>query len=117
MELASLSTEPQIEISYTPSSSTGLPSPPPLPNASIGFHPAKKVKTDKTKVKVKFTFFSTVSGSTFQCKLDKGPFAPCTSPKTYKVKPGKHVFSVEAVSAGGTDPTPATFKFKVKATH
>ncbi len=47
-------------------------------------------------------------------KLDKGAFAPCTSPKSYKVKPGKHTFSVEAVSAGGTDPTPASFSFKVK---
>ena len=50
----------------------------------------------------------------FECKLDKGAFAPCTSPKTYKVKPGKHTFSVEALSAAGTDPTPATFSFKVK---
>jgi hypothetical protein len=30
------------------------------------------------------------------------------------VKPGKHKFSVKAVSAGVTDPTPATFGFKVK---
>jgi hypothetical protein len=30
------------------------------------------------------------------------------------VKPGKHTFSVEAGSAAGTDPTPATFSFKVK---
>ncbi len=52
--------------------------------------------------------------ATFECKLDKGAFAPCTSPKTYKVKPGKHTFSVEAVAAAGTDATPATFSFKVK---
>ena len=52
--------------------------------------------------------------ATFQCKLDKGAFAPCTSPKTYKVKPGRHTFSVEAVAPAGTDATPATFSFKVK---
>jgi hypothetical protein len=55
-----------------------------------------------------------VAGATFQCKLDKGSFAPCISPKTYKVKKGKHTFSVEAVGPAGTDPTPATFSFKVK---
>ncbi|HEY1356028.1 MAG TPA: hypothetical protein VGF09_06905, partial [Solirubrobacterales bacterium] len=63
---------------------------------------------------VKFSFSSDVAGATFQCKLDKGSFAPCASPKTYKVKKGKHTFSVEAVGPGGTDATPATFSFKVK---
>jgi hypothetical protein len=46
-------------------------------------------------------------------QADKGAFAPCASPKSYKVKPGKHTFSVEAVNAAGADPTPATFSFKV----
>jgi hypothetical protein len=32
------------------------------------------------------------------------------------VKPGKHTFSVVAVSGGVQDPTPATFGFKVKKT-
>ena len=53
-------------------------------------------------------------GATFQCKLDKGAFAPCTSPKSYKVKTGKHTFSVEAVGSGRHRPQPATFSFKVK---
>lgn len=113
LELASLATEPQVEIVYTPS--TGPPAGPAVsPNTVLGFHPAKTVKTSKKKVKVKFTFSSNVTGATFKCKLDKGPFAPCTSPKTYKVRPGKHKFSVEAVSAGGTDRSPATFGFSVK---
>lgn len=87
--------------------------PPPIPNTVLGTHPKPKVVTAKSTAKVKFTFSSDVAGTTFKCKLDKGSFVACTSPKTYKVKPGKHVFSVEAVGPGGTDPTPATFRFKV----
>jgi len=95
------------------------PPPPPassaaVPNTTLGSHPKKTVKTSKKKAKVKFSFSSDVAGATFQCKLDRGAFSPCTSPKTYKVKPGKHAFSVEAVAAGGTDATPSTFNFKVK---
>lgn len=89
------------------------PPPPSAPDTILGSHPPKKIKTTKKKVKVKFTFSSSTAGATFQCKLDKAAFAPCTSPKRYKVKAGKHKFSVEAVKAGVTDPTPATFKFKV----
>jgi hypothetical protein len=85
-----------------------------LPETTITAKPKKTVKTKKKKAKVKFSFSSDVPGATFQCKLDKGSFAPCTSPKTYKVKTGKHTFSVEAIGPAGTDPTPATFSFKVK---
>jgi hypothetical protein len=49
-----------------------------------------------------------------KCKLDKRSFAPCSSPKRYKVKLGRHKFSVRAVSGAATDPTPAAFSFKVK---
>jgi glycine rich protein len=85
-----------------------------VPATTLGSHPKKKIKTKKKKVKVKFTFSSSEPGSTFECKLDKGAYAPCTSPKTYKVKLGSHVFTVRAKLAGVVDPTPATFKFKVK---
>ncbi len=89
----------------------------PPPNTVLGIHPKKVIKTDKKKVKVKFGFSSSTAGATFKCKLDKGAFAPCTSPKTYKVKLGKHKFTVKAVSAGAADPTPASFPFKVKKKH
>jgi hypothetical protein len=95
------------------------PAAPPPPSGStapdtlLGRHPGKRVKTAKKRVKVKFTFSSPTAGATFKCKLDNAQFAPCASPKTYKVKAGKHKFSVEAVGGGLTDPTPATFSFKV----
>jgi hypothetical protein len=84
------------------------------PQTVLRSHPKKTIKTKKKKVSVKFSFSSSDSGTTFKCKLDKGAFAACKSPKTYKVKLGKHTFSVEAVSGGVADPSPATFTFKVK---
>ncbi len=88
--------------------------PPIVPDTIIDSHPKKTTKTTKKKVRVKFSFSSDPTGATFKCKLDKGAFVPCVSPKTYKVKSGRHTFSVEAANSVGTDPTPATFSFKVK---
>lgn len=110
-------TPPKIELSYTaPSSPPVIPAPATGPNTILTSHPAKKVKTAKNRVKVKFSFSSPTAGATFKCKLDKASFAPCASPKTYKVKPGKHKFSVEAINGGVSDPSPASFSFKVTKT-
>jgi hypothetical protein len=97
----------------SPSPPTSTGGPPPAPQTLLGKHPPKKITTAKKKVKVKFTFSTSTSGATFKCKLDKGSFAPCSSPRTYKVKVGRHKFSVEAVNGGTADSTPATFVFKV----
>jgi hypothetical protein len=83
------------------------------PDTVLGFHPSNKVKTRKKRAKVKFTFSASATGATFECRLDKAAFAPCASPKSYKVKAGKHTFSVAAMSGGLADSTPATFRFKV----
>ena len=102
-------------VSYTVVAAAATkPNPSVSPETKLGSHPKKTIKTKKKKVKVKFGFSSSVAGATFKCKLDKGKFAACTSPKTYKVKPGKHTFSVVASSGGVADKTPATFSFKVK---
>ncbi|WP_225753255.1 Ig-like domain-containing protein [Actinotalea sp. Marseille-Q4924] len=64
-----------------------------------------------------FTFTATYGGATFECALDGLPFAPCTSPKTYSgVGAGAHQFQVRAISAAGTDPTPATGSWTVDLT-
>ncbi|PYM63467.1 MAG: hypothetical protein DME11_16895, partial [Candidatus Rokuibacteriota bacterium] len=54
-----------------------------------------------------FTFTATEAGSTFQCALDGGAFAPCASPQTYSaLASSNHTFQVRATdSAGNTDPT------------
>jgi hypothetical protein len=87
--------------------------PPPIPNTRIGVHPGLRVTTKLSRLKVSFGFSSDLPGATFECKVDKGPYKPCRSPKAFKVKPGKHRFSVRAVGPGGTDATPMTYKFKV----
>jgi hypothetical protein len=70
-------------------------------------------KLDKSKVK--FTFTSDEPGSTFECKLDKKAFKPCTSPRKVKrLDEGKHKFKVRAIdAAGNVDPSAAKDKFKV----
>jgi hypothetical protein len=71
---------------------------------------------DKTKKKTAtFEFTSSEPASTFECKLDSGPFQPCASPVTLKVKRGKHSFRVRATDqAGNVDGSPATDSWKVQ---
>ena len=82
------------------------------PETTITAGPKKKT----TKKKATFEFSSSEPRSTFECALDKGALASCTSPlKTKKLRPGKHTFSVRAKdAAGNVDATPATQSFKVK---
>ena len=76
---------------------------------------AKAPKRKSAKRKAKFEFTSSESGSTFQCKLDRGEFAACAAKAKFKVKPGKHKLEVAAIdAAGNVDPTPAKAKWKVK---
>jgi hypothetical protein len=69
--------------------------------------------TDKSKVKFKFA--ADAADSTFECKADKKPYSPCSSPRTVKnLDQGKHTFKVRAIdAAGNVDPSPAKDKFKV----
>jgi hypothetical protein len=62
-----------------------------------------------------FGFTAGERGSTFRCKLDRNPFVPCKSPKTYRnLKFGQHVFRVVALDpAGNMDPSPAVSRFQV----
>jgi hypothetical protein len=86
---------------------------PAAPDTTITKGPKKKT----TKRRPKFKFTATQAGSTFQCKLDKGQFASCTSPfAPPKLRLGKHVLRVRATGPTGVaDPTPAVRKFKVVA--
>ena len=63
-----------------------------------------------------FSFSSSEPGSSFECKLDSGPYAACSSPKTTAhLADGSHTFSVRATDpAGNIDPTPATRTFTVR---
>jgi hypothetical protein len=62
-------------------------------------------------------FSSSEAGSSFECKLDDGEFAACTSPDARTFADGPHTFSVRAKdAAGNVDQTPATKAFTVDTT-
>jgi hypothetical protein len=89
--------------------SFSVQTPKPAPETTITKGPKKTRKT-----RPKFKFSSSDPAATFQCKLDKGQFAPCASPfKAPRLRPGKHKLKVRAVGAGGTDATPAVRKFRI----
>ena len=76
---------------------------------------APKAKTKKKQATFEFTGTDARAVAGFECSLDGGAFAACTSPHTIKVKKGKHTFAVRATDqAGNVDATPATFAWKVK---
>jgi hypothetical protein len=60
-------------------------------------------------------WFSSSEASTFLCRLDKRPFKPCKSPRSYQgLKAGRHTFKVKAVDAAGNiDPTPAVTRIRL----
>ncbi len=64
-----------------------------------------------------FTFHGTNSPTSYQCKLDTGSWAVCTSPKSYTVIQGSHTFQVKAINAFGEDPTPASWSWLVDTTN
>ena len=64
-----------------------------------------------------FQFSASESSSTFECSVDGGVFAPCSSPYTTPLlAEGAHTFAVRATDAADhSDPTPATRSFTVSA--
>jgi hypothetical protein len=70
-----------------------------------------------TETSASFSFNSSESGSTFECKLDSAAFASCASPKSYSgLSVGAHTFSVQATdAAGNVDPSPASRTWTVQA--
>jgi hypothetical protein len=65
-----------------------------------------------------FEFSSSESGSTFECSLDGGAWARCTSPASYDgLSNGNHTFEVRAKDAAGNiDSTPASQSWTVDTT-
>jgi hypothetical protein len=83
------------------------------PDTTIVTHPTDPT----TSTDASFTFTSTETGSIFECKMDAGPFASCTSPKSYaglSAGGASHTFQVRATDAAlNTDASPATFTWTV----
>jgi uncharacterized membrane protein len=84
------------------------------PTVRILKHPRKRIVTSERRVRVTFRFREIgVSGKPTVCKLDRGKYRRCRSPKSYRVGPGRHAFRVKVYDPAGQDQTPAVFKFKV----
>jgi hypothetical protein len=97
------------------------PKPPPPPQArdttppvtGIRHRPRRILEVAHLPRRVAFTFRSE-AGARFSCKLDGRGFAPCGSPRGYRVGRGRHVFRVFAIDeAGNRDRSPALFAFRV----
>jgi hypothetical protein len=82
------------------------------PSAQITRGP--KDKTRKKTATFEFVGIDTRAVASFQCSLDGGAFATCTSPHTVKVKKGKQTFEVRAVDEAGNVGSPATDTWKRK---
>jgi glucose/arabinose dehydrogenase len=90
------------------------PPPPARPEVSAAVlhkHPPKRTRSRTAR----FSFGSRGDDDRFECKLDKGHFQTCHSPKIYKhLKPGSHAFAVVAVDPDGArEGKPAKFSWKV----
>ena len=84
------------------------------PDTSITASPADPSSASSAD----FSFTSTEGGSSFECRLDGGSFASCTSPASYTgLADGSHTFRVRATdTAGNTDASAAVFTWTVDAT-
>lgn len=66
------------------------------------------------KARIVLAFTAGEPGAVFRCRLDRGAYTPCHSPRAYRVGAGRHTVSVAAIDvAGNRDPSPALFRFRV----
>lgn len=89
--------------------------PPPPTKTAPKVTITKGPKKTSSSTTATFKFKASVSGSSFECKLDSSRWASCKSPKTYKkLKPGTHTFQVRAKATGLTGAA-AKSKFTIKS--
>lgn len=98
---------------FSPAASYGWTidtTPPPRPQ--IVTHPAAKT----AETNASFGFVDWERDASFECRLDKGSWASCKSPISYKsLQAGKHSFSVRAVDDAGNRSEAASFEWAIEA--
>jgi streptogramin lyase/subtilisin-like proprotein convertase family protein len=73
-----------------------------------------RVKTRTLFTTISFRFTSDDPDSRFRCSIDGRAYRLCQSPARYRLRRGRHTFSVVAVDAAGNeDATPATVRVRV----
>jgi hypothetical protein len=66
--------------------------------------------------RVTFRFAAVPEAASFECKLDRFPYRPCSSPHRVKPGRGRHRLLVRAVGLdGAVDPGPAAHRFRIAA--
>ncbi len=88
------------------------------PETTIGSNPPATTTQTNASFEFAGTDNRTPSGSlTFECRLDNGSYAACTTPKAYTgLATGSHTFSVRAKdAAGNTDLSPATYTWTIQS--
>lgn len=106
----------------TPTVEEIAPPPPPSlprdtipPGTRIVHRPPATIFTRSPRRTVVLAFASNETGSSFRCRLDRGEFRPCRSPRRYKVGLGRYVVRVYAIDAAGNrDRSPAIVRFRVR---
>jgi hypothetical protein len=88
------------------------------PKSTVTKQPKAKIRTMRKKAKVTVEFASEDAGATFECKLDKSAYAPCTSPysvsaRAKRGKGKKHTISIKAEDDMGNIGEPVTVGFRV----
>jgi hypothetical protein len=82
--------------------------PPPTPSITSG---PRSVTNQTTAT---FVFSDSEPGVTFDCRLDKGAFPSCASPKTYTdLSAGQHAFFLKAVDAAGNESAAAPYTWTI----
>jgi streptogramin lyase len=107
-------------------SPAGTDQPRPAPETEILSGPGKKSIIEGRKMRVAFRFASPQAGASFECRLvrivkkkdeAKGSAEPafraCTSPRVFRLTPGRYRFEVRAVLNGIPDPTRAKRPFRI----
>jgi hypothetical protein len=83
--------------------------------------PAPKITSSPsnptTATSAQFAFSDGESGVSFQCKLDAGTYARCSTPASYsKLATGGHTFSVRALDAAGNSSGSASYSWTISST-
>ncbi len=85
------------------------------PRTSFLHRPARMVLARRRFRSVSFAFAANEAGATFRCRLDRGSFKPCRSPRRYRLSLGRHRLRVFAIDrAGNRDRSPARFSFRIR---
>jgi hypothetical protein len=82
------------------------------PQTTIGSRPS----SPNSNSTASFTYSSSEAGSSFECRLDGGPFSACQAVgiSYTDLGAGPHTFEVRAIDpSSNVDPTPASFSFEI----